>query len=521
MNFQFIIIAIGYTISAAITLGLAVFVLFSNAEKTIRVTFFLWSFAVFVYELMFLFATNTDLEFAKKLGLIGLVIIYVVAFMIHWIFAVLGRVHEKKKEIFFFYATGTLLVLFFLVFPETFIGGAKQKMYFSSYLVPGKFYWVMLTYFFAGVAYFYYHLIRAYFKTKDQRIKNRFLFYIWGLGIGYFCGSTAFFLVWDIPIDPILSMFVGFYTIPLAYGIVKYNLMDIRVIIRYTLIYSIIIAAMSGFIMSISLLNTWFIDHVPGIQPWFIPIFAGITAVFIGRLFWNKSHEADLLKYEFVTIMAHRLRTPLTRIKWMVEALLPKTQGDNEQKFLHEVSGSTNELIELVDVMLKTSKEDEKHYSYTFAPTDVVKIAHELLVDLANQFQKKNLSSSFSADPDTPLVLADTRRLAAAIRIILENTLLYTDPGDTITVRITPKKESVVVSVTDTGIGISHDDIPYIFEKFFRTHKATLAYTEGVGLGLFMVKRIILKHGGEIGITSPGEGKGTTVWFTLPIVRKS
>lgn len=521
MNLEFIVITVGYSVSAIITIGLGIFVLRSNAEKTVRVTFFLWSLAVFIYELMFVLGTNvTDPALLKKIWLFNLVDIYIVAFMNHWVFAILGRTKEKRKEIFSFYVIGTILTLFFLLFPETFfVGGAAPKMYFPNYLVPGKFYWVMLVFFFAGVAYFYYHLIRAYFESRDPKMKNRLLFFIWGLAIGYGCGSTAWFLVWDIQIDPILSMFTGFYTIPLAYGIVKYQLMDIKVVIKKAFFYSLGIASAGGIITAISLLNDWFVSRIAGFRFWFIPLFAGTIAIVIGKLFWNKSKEVDKLKYEFITIAAHKLRTPLTRIKWIAVALLETNQTEKDKQLIGEIKKANNRLVELVDILLETSKTEKENYLYELAPANLEAIVKSVISDLKPDSDKKQLIVNLQINGYVSAIEADTKRLKTVVQVLLENAITYTLKGGTIDISIIETNSKLTFSIKDSGIGISKEDLPYIFEKFHRSHRASVTDTEGSGLGLFIAKNIIKKHGGAIGVESKGEDQGSRFWFTMPIFK--
>ncbi len=520
MNPQLLVTTIGYGVSILITLGLGTFVLRSAAKREVRIVFFLMSLAVAVFEISHVIGINTsDTARAGIIFFFNLTDIFIGMFHAHWMLSAFGLTRILKRTLFSIYSVGIGLFLFFLVFPETFLVSPVPKMYFKNYYVAGPLYGVMVLYFFCVLGFSLFHMMRAY-ATSNEREQNRIKYFIYATFLGYAVGSTGFPLVFGAPFNPMLSMFTGFYTIPLAYGIVKYQLMDIRVVIKKAFFYSTAIALISWAFMAIGLLNQWFVEHVPGFHPLLIPVLAGTAAVFIGRLFWRKSKEADLLKYEFITIAAHKLRTPLTRIKWIAELVASKTVDTGDQKLLGEVSDSVDELVELVDIMLETSKEDERGYLYTFKPVDLTALATAVITEFKSRFEKKHVALLFQPDRDIPHISADARRLSAVLHVIIDNALLYTGDGGSVTLRIGTEKGRVYFSVTDTGIGMRQEDIPYIFEKFFRTHGATLIHTEGTGLGLYMVKRIIERHGGTISITSPGEGKGTMVRIMMPVIKE-
>lgn len=517
MNVQLLTISIGYGISILITLGLGIFVLFTNANRTTRVTFFLMAVAVAVFEISLIFGVHTaDPILARKIFMFNLTDIFIVIFNAHWILSAIGKAQERKRDLGLIYGAGILLFLFFLFNPEAFIRMPRPKLYFKNYFVAGDYYILMVGFFFVVVSYFYYQLIRVY-RSADDAMRNRIKYFLATLTVGYGLGSTAFFLVFDIPFDPILSMFTGFYTIPLSYGIVKYQLMDIRVAIRKAALYSILVAMVTAGIVGVSFLNTFFVRAIPGFQIWFVPLIAGTAAVIVGNLFWRKSKEADRLKYEFITIAAHKLRTPLTRIKWIADILLEKVQTEDEKRLIEDIHKADNRLVELADVLLETTKQEGDVFPHMREAIDFAPLVRAVLGEVGQEAEKKHIRIETDVQSGLPLIQADVQRIRSALRVFLDNAILYTPAGGTVNVSLVRHNAALIFSVTDTGIGISKEDLPYIFEKFFRTHRAALIDTEGSGLGLFIARSIVEKHGGAVGVESMGEGKGTRFWFSLPI----
>ena len=117
---------------------------------------------------------------------------------------------------------------------------------------------------------------------------------------------------------------------------------------------------------NIGVANDWLVASFPGFSFWILPIAAGVLLVLIGHILWRKSKESDNLKYEFITIAAHKLRTPLSRIKWVADAIKNKKIGDDVRAESAEIRHSSNKLIELVNLLLIFSKGEKKKLTLSF-----------------------------------------------------------------------------------------------------------------------------------------------------------
>lgn len=326
-------------------------------------------------------------------------------------------------------------------------------------------------------------------------------------------GSIEWLVVFNIPLHIAWVLIPAFIGI-IAYAILKYQLMNINIIVKKVFFYSLSIALISGVIFGISFLNSWFAKNISGFKPWMIPVFAGIVAFIIGRLFYNKSKEVDKLKYEFITVAAHKLRTPLTEIKWAADALDEKILSEEERKNLTSgIKSANSRLIILADELLSMAKTEAGQYQYKFDPVDFEKMVRNEVNDCQRKMYEKGIKLSYNYDKDLPKVSIDKIRMPMIIQILLENAITYTK--DEIIINLTKDKNEILFSIKDNGIGISKKDLSYIFSKFYRTHDAYKTETEGSGIGLYLAKSIVDKHNAKIGVNSEGQGKGSEFWVRV------
>lgn len=232
--------------------------------------------------------------------------------------------------------------------------------------------------------------------------------------------------------------------------------------------------------------------------------------------------KLDEIKSGFISVVAHQLRTPLSGIKWTLNLLLNGDIGalQTEQKtFLMKAYESNDRMISLVNDMLGADRIDSGKTRYLFQPLQLVDVIDNVLFELLPQANAKGITIRFAQKPPSlPKVHGDHEKLRAVFQNILENAVKYSRPQGTIVVGLTVESngEEVRVSIQDDGIGIPKEQQKDIFERFFRARNAIKAETDGSGLGLFIVKSIIERHGGRIWFES-AEGKGVTFYFTVPV----
>jgi signal transduction histidine kinase len=232
--------------------------------------------------------------------------------------------------------------------------------------------------------------------------------------------------------------------------------------------------------------------------------------------------EVDRLKTEFVTTVSHELRTPITPIKGYVDMLLMGAAGPLtpiQQQLIETIRNNADRLRILVDDLLDISKIESGTIEITTAPINVAEVVEDVVSHLGDRVtnQKREMHFVNTVRADLPLVQADRRRLTQILNNLGDNAFNYTEPGGTITFDAYLEDGELVVSVTDTGVGLSPEDKARMFERFYRAENSLVMATAGTGLGLSIVQRLVDMHGGKLWAESDGIGYGSTFYIKLKL----
>lgn len=246
-----------------------------------------------------------------------------------------------------------------------------------------------------------------------------------------------------------------------------------------------------------------------------------ITAT-IGFLFWKKLQDTNNLKNEFISIASHKLRTPLTYIRWEVANITESAKGNLSVKTetsLERINDASKELLKISDVLLEVSNKEKGIVDYKFHKSDIKKRLKHASEDFKGLIKRKKIDLSLDIDKDLPLIKVDIEKIDFVIRVFIENAVTYTPNSGKISISLRKKnKKGLIFSITDNGIGLTKNERNKMFTKFFRSRNALLVDVNGFGIGLFLAKGIIKQHKGNIGVSSKGLGKGSTFWFTIPYI---
>ena len=231
--------------------------------------------------------------------------------------------------------------------------------------------------------------------------------------------------------------------------------------------------------------------------------------------------EANQLKSEFISIVSHQLRSPLSNLKWAIEFLVSGRLGKIEEKqtsyfkILQENSGRMEELISDLLTVSRIEQGRLPLHKSAFSLEDLVKKA---LASFELSVQAANVKIAFDVlSKPLPSALGDSAQIRLVIDNFLDNAIRYTKSGGKVKVTIKPKnKKHLFFSVSDNGVGVPKQDQKHIFQKFFRSSNALKHQTAGSGLGLYIAKSIVEGSRGKIGFQSQ-KNKGSTFWFTMPI----
>ena len=222
------------------------------------------------------------------------------------------------------------------------------------------------------------------------------------------------------------------------------------------------------------------------------------------------------MRREFVGNISHELRTPLSSIKALVETLQDGAIDDKTvaADFLEKVNAEVDSMTQMINELIELSRIETGKSNFKFEPVNLNLFIQETVNRFLPQAERKQIALLTELEPNLPEVKMDRERIQQALNNMLHNAIKFTPQNGRIEVRTDYKDDSAVVQVTDTGIGISAEDLPHIFERFFKADKSRS--TQGSGLGLAIAKHIIQAHKGQIWVQSQ-EGKRSTFGFSLPI----
>jgi two-component system phosphate regulon sensor histidine kinase PhoR len=221
------------------------------------------------------------------------------------------------------------------------------------------------------------------------------------------------------------------------------------------------------------------------------------------------------MRRELVGNISHELRTPIAGIKAMVETLRDGAVNDKKTTadFLARIESEVDRLSQIVAELTQLSRIESGQAELKKEPVNLNALVDEVLGEMSPLAERRQVKLLKQLSPDLPPVPADRDRIKQTVINLVHNAIKFNKPAGKVTVSTDYNNKSVNLSVADTGIGISKDDLPHVFERFYKVDKART--TGGSGLGLAIAKHTVQAHGGEIHAQSE-EGKGSSFTFTLP-----
>lgn len=231
----------------------------------------------------------------------------------------------------------------------------------------------------------------------------------------------------------------------------------------------------------------------------------------------TEQERIELERREFVANVSHELRTPLTSMKSYLEALADGAIHDEEiaPRFIQVTQNETERMIRLVNDLLQLSKMDSRDYPMNFTSIDVPSFLKQVVERFEMSTKNESIQFKYKVPDNEIFAIGDHDRLTQLLDNILSNAVKYSPEGGTITCSLKEEKDRMVISIKDEGVGIPKENIPHIFDRFYRVDKARSRSLGGTGLGLAIGKEIVEAHGGAIWVSSDW-GKGTVISFSLP-----
>ena len=289
--------------------------------------------------------------------------------------------------------------------------------------------------------------------------------------------------------------------------------------------------AMMGTIIIVSILVSYFLgvryigDPVLSLLLIFGLALVQLVLTFFITHSFERLIEASRMKAEFVSIVSHQLRAPLTNLRWAIDFLSKGTSGAQEKResYMQIIEENTLRMNELVSDLLIVSRLEQGRLPFRRQEFFLGELVQEVTEEFAAVLQASNIKLEIQGEEHMPHIFSDVSKVRQIIMNFIDNAIRYTKKGSppddgekSIVVRYNKKDGMVRLEVEDNGIGIPKEDQKYVFNKFFRSSNAVRHETQGSGLGLYIAKSMIEKAKGGIGFRSE-EQKGSTFWFTLPI----
>ena len=234
----------------------------------------------------------------------------------------------------------------------------------------------------------------------------------------------------------------------------------------------------------------------------------------------TEQQKLDIARKEFVANVSHELRTPLTTIKSYTETLRENAEENSmESNFLSVIESEADRMTRLIKDLLTLSLLDYDKKTMKKAKFSVNELTKSIVQRLTVETKRRGQTLTFEGNDDMQPLYGDKDRIEQVITNIITNAIKYTPDGGKVSVKCAGSLKDAVITVTDTGVGIPKEDIPHLFDRFYRVDKARSRKFGGTGLGLAIAKEITDAHGGEIKIESE-QGKGTKVTLIIPFYKK-
>jgi two-component system phosphate regulon sensor histidine kinase PhoR len=234
----------------------------------------------------------------------------------------------------------------------------------------------------------------------------------------------------------------------------------------------------------------------------------------------TRIQRLETIRRDFISNISHELRTPLAGLKALVETLLGGAIKDKSsaKHFLERMDVEVDALTQIVEELLELSRIESGQVPLKLVAAHISEIVIPPVDRLRPQADRADINLATHIPKGLPPVIADISQIQLVLTNMVHNAIKFTSPGGDINVSANVDESEVVISIKDNGIGIPADDLPRIFERFYKADRARSG--GGTGLGLAIAKHIIEAHNGRIWVESV-EGKGSTFYFALPIATQS
>jgi len=377
-------------------------------------------------------------------------------------------------------------------------------------------------------------------NNKDKLSKILMIYLIASISFASLLAISSLFVIFPFSVVDYFPLHRPFELIPLIlltlsiYYFYKNKIYENRDVLYVSIILSIIFDIFGQIIMSYSKYHfdtAHNVAHLLKDMSYFINIIGlALSSIHyniklresneILNIQYKKVKESEKMKEEFINIAAHELRTPIQPILGLTDIIYSKVQDKEQHELLEIILRNANRLKRLTDNVLDVTKIESQSLILKKENIDLNLLVSEVLKEYVNRDlkqQQAKIVCDFLHKDNVVVIQADKDRLTQVIRNLIDNALKFTNYTQVISVTVEleiNKKDKVLISVKDTGEGISKDVFPRLFTKFTTSDSSI-----GTGLGLYICKNIVEAHGGKIWAENNENGSGATFKFTLPVIQ--
>ena len=474
-----------------------------------------WSFFLFLH-----YISKTEYLALFTSRLLHSAAVFIPACYLHFIIRLLGI--ERKRPLQRAYALSIIFLI--AAFTPYFVSGVEPKLNFNFYSTAGPLYslW-MLSY--LGIAGYGIYLMLKNYSLSSSVKKTQIKYVLVASVIGFAGGLTIYPLFYNIFIAPVGEHIIFLYPVIFTIAVLKHNLLDLNIVIKRTIVYSISVILITLVYLIVVLLSERLLRNMVGYQSLSVTLIAAVVIALLftpiknrvqsiaDRFYVNGAYhrfkkeflESDRRKAmaNLAAGMAHEIRNPLTAIKTFAEYLPEKyNDADFREKFSRIVTTEVDKIDSLISQLLE------------FAKPSVLKVSavniHDVLENTLNLLSgetiKFNIRVSKDYTKEKGIIYADANKLRHVFLNILKNAIESMQGGGELRVSTSCTEDRFRIEITDTGVGIKQKDLNRIFDPFYSLKE------KGTGLGLAIAKSIVTEHGGSISVKS-NPGSGTV--FTL------
>ncbi len=230
----------------------------------------------------------------------------------------------------------------------------------------------------------------------------------------------------------------------------------------------------------------------------------------------EKLEKTETMRRQLIGDVTHELRTPLTAIKGYMEGLIDGVIPQTPETY-QQIRSEADRLQRLVNDLQELSAVEAGAYQLKLEPVSPSSLVKTVVNHLHFQFEEKEIQIEENLETDLPKVTVDKDRITQVLTNLLGNALQYTPSGGKVAITAARMKSEILISIRDTGIGLSPEQLAHIFNRFYRSDKSRARANGGSGIGLTIAQALVKAHQGRIWAESEGEGKGSSFHFTLPI----